>query len=125
MSKETKNLKPKAVIVGGSPAGLLSALMLAKRGWHQITVLEKRPTANFYEPDKSFSYLIDGRGQKFADLLGLTENLAKIDFPSTEFCLTVIKANGSRKTSKLSTVEPKRKTAYFLPRRTFLQLLFQ
>lgn len=29
------------VIVGGGPSGLAIALMLAKRGWTEITVLEK------------------------------------------------------------------------------------
>ena len=125
MSTETKNLNQKAVILGGGPAGFATALMLAKRGWHQITVLEKRPAADFYEPDKSFNYLIDGRGQKFTDLLGLTEKLAKISVPNTEFYLTEIKVNGNRKTSKLPTIDPNRKTAYWLQRPTFLQLLFQ
>ena len=57
------------VIIGGGPAGLGAALMLAKRGWTDITVLEKRPSADYYEPDKSFSYQIDGRGQKLTDFL--------------------------------------------------------
>ncbi|CAC5343959.1 MULTISPECIES: FAD-dependent oxidoreductase [Planktothrix] len=38
------------VIVGGGPSGLAIALMLAKRGWTEITVLEKRKTADDYEP---------------------------------------------------------------------------
>jgi len=54
----------------------------------------------------------------------LTEKLAKVSVPNTEFYLTEIKADGNRKTSKLPTVDPNRKTAYWLQRRTFLQLLF-
>jgi 2-polyprenyl-6-methoxyphenol hydroxylase-like FAD-dependent oxidoreductase len=61
------------LIVGGGPSGLATALMLALRGWTNITVLEKRPAADYYEPDKSFNYLIDGRGQKMTDFLGLTQ----------------------------------------------------
>jgi 2-polyprenyl-6-methoxyphenol hydroxylase-like FAD-dependent oxidoreductase len=113
------------LIVGGGPAGLATALMLAKRGWTKITVLEKRPAADYYEPDKSFNYLIDGRGQKFTDFLGLTDQLSKIGVATTEFYFKKIKPNGSKKTSKLPTVDPNRKTSYWLPRRTFTLLLYQ
>lgn len=125
MSQETKKINQSAVIVGGGPAGFATALMLPKRGWQEITVLEKRPSANFYEPDKSFNYQIDGRGQKFTDLLGLTEKIAKISVPNTDFYLTVIQPDGKRKTSKLPIVDSNRKTAYWLPRQAFLQLLYQ
>jgi kynurenine 3-monooxygenase len=73
------------VIIGGGPAGLGAALMLARRGWQGITVIEKRPSADYYEPDKSFSYQIDGRGQKLTDLFGLTAKLANLSVPTTEW----------------------------------------
>ncbi|MEO0970542.1 MAG: FAD-dependent oxidoreductase [Cyanobacteria bacterium J06639_18] len=44
----TNNNSPElqqTLIVGGGPAGFATALMLAKRGWKNITVLEKRPDA--------------------------------------------------------------------------------
>jgi 2-polyprenyl-6-methoxyphenol hydroxylase-like FAD-dependent oxidoreductase len=113
------------VIIGGGPAGLGSALMLAKRGWTKITVLEKRPSADYYEPDKSFSYQIDGRGQKLTDLFGLTAKLADLSVPSTEFYFTLIRKDGTRKTSKLPIADPRRKTAYWLPRASFVQLFYQ
>lgn len=113
------------VIVGGGPTGLATALMLAKRGWRDITVLEKRPSADYYEPDKSFNYQIDGRGQKLTDLLALTPQLANLSVPSTEFYFTSIKKDGTRKTSKLPIADTNRKTAYWLPRPAFVQLLYE
>ena len=113
------------VIIGGGPAGLGTALMLAKRGWTDITVLEKRPSADYYEPDKSFSYQIDGRGQKLTDLLEITPQIADLSVPSTEFYLTLLKKDGTRQTSKLPIADSNRKTAYWLPRASFVQLLYQ
>lgn len=113
------------LVVGGGPTGLATALMLAKRGWTEITVLEKRAAANYYEPDKSFNYLIDGRGQQFTDLLGLTEQLSEIGVENTEFYLTRIQPDGSRKTIKVPLSSPSRKTPYWLQRQSFVQLLYQ
>ncbi len=113
------------VIIGGGPAGLGTALMLAKRGWKDITVIEKRPSADYYEPDKSFSYQIDGRGQKLTDLLELTAKLADLSVPNTDFYFTLIQKDGTRQTTKLPIADSKRKTAYWLPRASFVQLLYQ
>jgi 2-polyprenyl-6-methoxyphenol hydroxylase-like FAD-dependent oxidoreductase len=125
VASEINSSHGKVLIVGGGPAGLATALMLAKRGWINITVLEKRPAADYYEPDKSFNYLIDGRGQQLTDFLGFTDQLSKISVPNTEFYLTRIQPDGSRKISKLPVVDRNRKTAYWLPRRAFVLLLYQ
>ncbi|TAE56141.1 MAG: FAD-dependent monooxygenase [Nostocales cyanobacterium] len=117
--------KQNAIIIGGGPAGLGAALMLAKRGWKDITVIEKRPSADYYEPDKSFSYQIDGRGQKLTDFLGITNKLADLSVPNTEFYITVIQKDGTRKTTKLPIADANRKTAYWLPRADFVNLLYQ
>lgn len=111
------------LIVGGGPAGLATALMLAKRGWTEITVLEKRGAADYYEPDKSFNYLIDARGQKYTDLLGFTEQLSAIGVPTTGFHVIRIQPDGSRKTLKRSFKDSK--PAYWVSRRAFLQFLYQ
>jgi 2-polyprenyl-6-methoxyphenol hydroxylase-like FAD-dependent oxidoreductase len=112
-------------IVGGGPAGLGVALMLARRGWTGITVLEKRQTANYYEPDKSFSYQIDGRGQKLTDLLSLTTKLADLSVLSTDFYFTLIQKDGKRQTRKLPIADPNRKPSYWLPRAALMELLYQ
>ncbi len=88
--KMNHSYRNNVVIIGGGPAGLGAALMLAKRGWTDITVLEKRPSADYYEPDKSFSYQIDGRGQKLTDLLEITPKIADLSVPSTEFYFTLV-----------------------------------
>ncbi|MEM7726569.1 MAG: NAD(P)/FAD-dependent oxidoreductase [Cyanobacteria bacterium P01_A01_bin.45] len=119
------NHKGKVVIVGGGPTGLGTALMLAKRGWKDVTVLEKRPSADYYEPDKSFNYQIDGRGQKLTDLFDITSKLATLSVPNTEFYLTLIQKDGKRTVNKLPIADSDRKTAYWLPRPAFLQLLYQ
>ncbi len=123
-SIETQQVK-NVLIIGGGPAGMATALMLAKRGWDEITIIEKRPSADFYEPDKSFNYMIDGRGQKLTDLLNITDKLAARSVPSTDFLVTKINARGKRKTFNLPIVDPNRKTAYWLQRRDFVNLLYQ
>ncbi|MGF1674521.1 MAG: FAD-dependent oxidoreductase [Rivularia sp. (in: cyanobacteria)] len=123
--KANKTSDQPVLIVGGGPSGFATALMLAKRGWKNIKVLEKRPSADYYEPDKSFNYLIDGRGQKFTDYLKITDNLLKNGVASTDFYLTKITADGNSKTSKLSIVDPEQKAAYWITRKTFVNLLYQ
>jgi kynurenine 3-monooxygenase len=124
-TEKSSAAKENVLIIGGGPAGFATALILAKRGWTNITVLEQRVAADYYEPDKSFNYLIDGRGQKLTDFLGLTDELTKIGVSSKEFYLTLIQANGSRKTRNLPMVDPNRKIAYWLPRKAFVLLLYQ
>jgi flavin-dependent dehydrogenase len=51
-----------AIIIGGGPSGLASAIMLSKIGWKDIIVLEKR--MNSFDSDRAFHFLIDGRGQR-------------------------------------------------------------
>ena len=121
---EAKSPRDNVLVVGGGPAGLATAIMLAHRGWTNITVLEKRTAADYYEPDKSFNYLIDGRGQQLTDLVGLTASLAELGVPNTEFYITRIQPSGKRKTAKLPIVDANRKTAYWIPRRVFVQLLY-
>lgn len=113
------------LIVGGGPAGLATALMLAKRGWSNITVLEQRVAADYYEPDKAFNYLIDGRGQKLIEYLEITDHLIQAGVPTKELYLTFIQADGSRKTLNLPIIDPNRKTAYWISRKSFVLLLYQ
>lgn len=46
--------KESVVIVGGGPSGLATALMLAKRGWTDISVVERTPSADYFDKDLAF-----------------------------------------------------------------------
>ncbi|MEO0840094.1 MAG: NAD(P)/FAD-dependent oxidoreductase [Cyanobacteria bacterium J06643_5] len=121
----SNNYHQQILIIGGGPAGFATALIFAKRGWENITVLEKRPSADYYEADKAFNYLIDGRGQKFTDYLNITEKLSQNGVANTDFYLTKITPDGKRQTVKLPIVDPNRKPAYWITRKTFVNLLYQ
>lgn len=47
-------IKEGVVIVGGGPSGLATALMLAKRGWNDISVIERTPSADYFDKELAF-----------------------------------------------------------------------
>lgn len=51
-----------ALIAGGGPAGMATAMMLSQWGW-AVTIVEKRHDVSF-DSDRAYMYLIDGRGQR-------------------------------------------------------------
>ena len=59
-----------AVIIGAGPVGLAASLMLEKCGFTDITIIEKRP-AEYFGTTFAYSYMLDGRGQKCTNLLGM------------------------------------------------------
>jgi 2-polyprenyl-6-methoxyphenol hydroxylase-like FAD-dependent oxidoreductase len=40
------------VVVGGGPAGMATALMLAQHGWTDITVIESHDTVQYIDPQR-------------------------------------------------------------------------
>jgi len=111
------------LICGGGPVGLAMALSLAQRGYNDIHVLERNPSASYFEVDKSYLYRIDGRGQKLTDQLGITERMAEVSTTTPEFLnITIIKSDRSV-TTVPAPADPRQKTAYWLPRRALLSFL--
>eukprot|EP00903_Cladosiphon_okamuranus_P016889 g15571.t1 len=124
MTEATPAATEGALIVGGGPSGLATALMLAKRGWTDISVLERTPSAEFFDPLKAFVYQIDRRGQIFLDAHDLTEKLAAVSVDTRNFTITRIPAEGERKEMSLPIIDNTRPTAYWLPRSVFQGLLY-
>jgi 2-polyprenyl-6-methoxyphenol hydroxylase-like FAD-dependent oxidoreductase len=81
--------KDRVVIVGGGPAGVGTALMLAQRGWKHITVVERTRSITYAPPDKSYVYSIDGRSRQLTDILGLTEKLPEVGVGVQEVILHI------------------------------------
>ena len=76
MSVRSRVIDGRVMIVGGGPTGMSAALMLERKGYRDITVLEKTGYDEF-ETDRSYQYLIDGRGQRLTDMLGLSSSIAQ------------------------------------------------
>eukprot|EP00899_Mesostigma_viride_P005333 jgi/Mesvir1/14800/Mv05438-RA.1 len=117
--------KPSALVVGAGPAGLASALMLAKRGWEDIVVVEKQSGVETYDPALGYLYLIDGRGQRFTDLIGLTDELAQAGVLNTSLNFALIGPDGKRQTFPAPSAVTKRRPAYWIPRHVLLSLLYR
>ncbi|GAX80168.1 hypothetical protein CEUSTIGMA_g7606.t1 [Chlamydomonas eustigma] len=112
-----------ALVIGGGPAGLALSLMLQRRGWTDITVLEKLPL-DFDDSTKSYVYAIDGRGRKFTDLFGLTDNVKDASVEMSSLKVLTVPVQGHAKSSSLQ-IKDSSKQVYWLPRKNFLNVLQQ
>jgi kynurenine 3-monooxygenase len=70
------------IVVGGGPAGLSTAIMLAKRGWSGITVLERLPRIPrsddfqfWQDPERSYNIGLNGKGQAVLRSLGCWDRI--------------------------------------------------
>ena len=72
---------PKTAIIGGGPAGLTTAIALAKRGYRDITVYDKltRPPASdsdeWMNSERSYTIGLNGRGQNALRKLGIMKKI--------------------------------------------------
>lgn len=90
-----------------------------------MTVLEKRAEPNPYEPQRAYLYLVDGRGQRFTDAAGLTEELASpaTSVSSLNYTVTRCLPDGQREEAVPPILEPSDRPSYWIPRARFLALL--
>lgn len=111
-------------ISGGGPSGLAAALLFHQLGWERITLAEKEASASTFDKNKGFNYLIDARGQKLLNLLGLTEDLKHYGVENRRNLMTKVTATGEKKQFASPFWDPKRDSAYWSRRQSLQEMLF-
>ena len=125
--------KSDVLIVGAGPAGLATALMLRRRGWKGIRVVDQvedsqtvislltrlvgiwcitcqhtlslwqHPGQGFEDATRSYVYSVDGRGRKFTDMMGLTPVLLEAGLSTSSLSIVVVPVTGKVKSSTIQT----------------------
>lgn len=97
--------------------------MLDQLGWNEIVLVEKRNSPEDFEKNKSFNYLVEARGQRLLDKLGILERLEDYGVATKEFVATTAFPSGRVETKKVDIVPKDRPLCYWTTRRAFLSML--
>ena len=116
--------KRSVFISGGGPSGLAAALLFDQMGWDEIVVAERRAGPADFEKNKSFNYLIDKRGQRLLERLGILDQLPTVGVATREFVATTITPDGMAKPQEVPIIDANRPTCYWTTRRALLTMLF-
>mmetsp|Transcript_1417 Transcript_1417/g.4108 ORF Transcript_1417/g.4108 Transcript_1417/m.4108 type:complete len:528 (+) Transcript_1417:250-1833(+) len=113
-----------AVVVGAGPSGLASAIMLAKRGWGSVTVIDRQEDIGSYNPSLGFTYMIDGRGQRA--LRQIDENVIgglqrEAAAGSSTNTIRVFNTDGTVKTTTMNIDSHN----YWIARHSFIHVLYK
>ena len=118
-----------AVVVGGGPAGLASALVLAQRHGYEVTILESAERTDVFDPTKAYPFLIRARGQKLTKLFPQVQSAMEEKGIGTEGATKIVSIPGDP--NEILDTEPKmipmfRNSAvrnYWIRRHEFIRLL--
>ncbi|KAG7371162.1 FAD-binding monooxygenase [Nitzschia inconspicua] len=116
------------VVVGAGPAGLTSALVLARRHGYQVTILEANTDIDVYDPSKAYPFLIRERGQKLTKLFDDLQQTLEDNGIGVEGATKMISVPADPKVildtepKEITIFVPKGKN-YWLRRHEFLRIL--
>lgn len=112
------------LICGGGPAGLSAAMRFADLGWDDIVLVERRQGPSDFEQNKAFNYLVEPRGEKLLEQIGVADQLGTYGVATEGFTLSVVLPDGKQKTLVPPIVNPLRGTCYWIGRARLQQMLF-
>ena len=114
---EKREMGKSAVVIGGGPVGLATALMLNKLHGYEVVVIEKRQKNHCFESANNYMFNIDGRGQKLTNLLGFTDSiLSKVGISNRDFAnMTDVFVDGSTAVHKLPMIAVQGVDGAYLP----------
>lgn len=122
----TSGKKRQALICGGGPSGLATAIMLHQQGWDEIVLVERRKTHNTFERGKAFNYQLDGRGQQMLAHIGLDETaIQSYGIANTVSVFNSFGPDGEEKSITVPFVLKEKQTAYWMTRSALLDMLHQ
>ncbi|MEM6585367.1 MAG: NAD(P)/FAD-dependent oxidoreductase [Pseudomonadota bacterium] len=116
--------KRSVFISGGGPAGLAAALLFDQMGWDEIVLAERRASPSDFEKNKSFNYLVDLRGQRILERLGIADRLYDCGVDTTTFTATTLAPDGTASAQTVPIIDPNRPTCFWTTRRAFLSMLY-
>lgn len=111
------------VICGAGPAGLSAAMRFADLGWDDIVLVERRQGPSDFEQNKAFNYLVEPRGEKLLDQVGVANQLGTYGVATDGFTLSVVAPDGTQKTLVPPIVNRLRGNCYWIRRARLQQLL--
>lgn len=93
-------------------------------GWDEVILAERRPSPSDFEKNKSFNYLVDLRGQRILQRLGIADRLYDCGVDTTNFTATTITTDGKAETKVVPIIDPHRPTCFWTTRRALLTMLY-